>query len=351
MQFVRITSDRPDFFAPINFNYGADSRTLNVVYGDVTKPDDKSRDSHNLGKTTLITVIDFLLLAAVDKAHLFQRHYDFFGDLTFYAELFLESGEFIGIRRRTANPNIIHLTKSEEPLGDLIDASNIEWQHPELSLTSARQLLDGWFGINAIGQYSFRKAITYFLRSQRDWDDELQLQKFSLGADRDWKPFVGLLFGFDQEILSEKYALDSEVERLRTEVGKLEMRTPFSESDVNALQAEITVLQEAAEQDAGKLNTFQFDEAEQKLITELVENIEVEISQINEEIYNATYDAKQIELSLDHKDKFDINTAESVFQEARIAFPGQLKKEYQALLEFRKKITAERKKGTEKAFK
>ena len=33
---------------------------------------------------------------------------------------------------------------------------------------------------------------------RRDWSDELQLEKFKIGRDLYWKPFVAHLFGFQQ---------------------------------------------------------------------------------------------------------------------------------------------------------
>jgi len=324
MQLVRITSNNPDYFIPIRFNVGEDARNLNVVYGDVRRPQDKSRDSHNLGKTTLITVIDFLFLSNVDKGHLFTRHRESFEDLEFFLELYVNSSEYIGIRRGTADPNSVALTRSDKPLGNLVLASDLDWQHPELSLTGAQQMLDGWLGIEALGPYAFRKAITYFLRSQRDWDDELQLQKFSLGADRDWKPFVGLLFGFDQELLQRKYQLDSEVDRLKDESDRLELRTAYAESDLGMLQAEYNLLHDSVDTLEQQLDGFEFDEAEQQMITELVEETETEISSLNEKVYNARYDITQIERALSQKDRFDVEKAKSIFEEANVAFPEAL---------------------------
>lgn len=351
MQIVRITSNDPSFFGPIEFNFGDKSSILNVIYGDVRKPQDTSRDSHNLGKTTLIAVIDFLFLGKIDKSSLFIRHLEIFSDLELYIELYISKTEYIGIRRGIADHNQVSLTKSSYPLGDMVNSSDIDWQHPALSLTAARQMLDGWLDIQTLGPYTYRKAITYFLRSQRDWDDELQLRKFALGADRDWKPFVGLLFGFDQQLLNEKYTLDSEVEKLHQEAVRLGARTAFSEQDLTVLQAELLLLESSVNELEQRLDGFEFDQAEQQLITSLVEDIETEIAQLNEAVYNARYDISQIEQSLNHRDKFDLKKAAEIFEEAQIAFPDGLKKSFEDLLAFRKKITSERNRELRKRMK
>ena len=62
MQISRIYSNKPTIFEPIEFNFGDAASRLNVVLGEVRHPGDHKRDSHNLGKTTLLLLIDFMLL-------------------------------------------------------------------------------------------------------------------------------------------------------------------------------------------------------------------------------------------------------------------------------------------------
>ena len=211
MQIERITSNQPDVFVPIAFNAGDEARTLNVVFGDVRRPKDGRTDSHNLGKTLLIDVIDFLFLSSVDKNHLFVRHRERFEGMVLFMELRLSPSEFVGIRRSIDEPSRIDLVRAETSLGDRVHEPDLSWTHTGVTFDRARELLDGWFAFSTLGGYGYRKAITYFLRSQRDWSDELQLQKFLAGADRDWKPFVGQLFGYDHDKLRRKYDLDAEM--------------------------------------------------------------------------------------------------------------------------------------------
>ena len=62
MQISRVYSNIPELFTPIQFNYGVISDELNVIMGEVRKPSDKRKDYHNLGKTILLSLIDFLML-------------------------------------------------------------------------------------------------------------------------------------------------------------------------------------------------------------------------------------------------------------------------------------------------
>ena len=348
MQIERITSNRPEVFRPVVFNAGERSDILNVIFGDVRRPKDGKRDSHNLGKTKLIEVIDFLFLASVGKSHLFLRQRERFEDLVFFIELRLASNEFIGIRRSVAEPTAIDLVRSEEALGDRVNDAPHAWSHANVGFERARQILDGWFAMRVLGEYSYRKAITYFLRSQNDWRDELQLQKFSVGLDRDWKPFVGQLFGYDHALLSKKYALDGEVVELEQKHTRLAARIDPRDVDLPKVRAELAALDGSITEMEAQLDAFQFDEAEHRLIGELVEDIEMRISELNQIAYNARYDAEQISGALQQSDKFDIDQADEVFREAELVFPEQLRKDYEALLVFRKQVTKERRAALKK---
>jgi uncharacterized protein YydD (DUF2326 family) len=53
MKLSRIYANQPTYFPVIQFNGVTDDR-LSVVFAKITKPKDRKKDSHNLGKTTLI---------------------------------------------------------------------------------------------------------------------------------------------------------------------------------------------------------------------------------------------------------------------------------------------------------
>lgn len=83
MQISRIYSNNSDVFAPIEFNFGETADRLNVIYGEVHHPKDQKRDSHNLGKSTLIHLIDFLMLKGATQDHFLVKHLDRFADFVF----------------------------------------------------------------------------------------------------------------------------------------------------------------------------------------------------------------------------------------------------------------------------
>jgi uncharacterized protein YydD (DUF2326 family) len=193
-----------------------------------------------------------------------------------------------------------------------------------------------------ISLFAYRKALTYFLRAQGDWHDELQLQKFSMGKDREWKPFVAHLFKINATPIQRKYELDDEISDLRQKLDEQQSDVQFTEDQLPALLAEIGVLAQQIETLETQLDAFSFDAEERRIVEELVGQTEVEIADLNDKLYDIRFDLKQIDAALVHKDKFDIEAIEEVFNEAKLHFPAHLKHQYNDLVEFNRKVTHER---------
>ncbi len=342
MQLSRIYSNRAAIFNPINFNYGSEANRLNVVLGDVRRPKDKKRDSHNLGKTTLLRLIDFMMLKGLSGEHFLSKHRDRFADFIFYLEIALNSGDYATIRRSVANPTRIALARYAKSNKDFAEDGDADWTHADLSLDEAVKLLDAWLDLRVLKPYDYRKAITYFLRSQGDWSDELSLQKFQIGKDLFWKPFVAHLFGFKEGPIVRKYELDEAIQKLKAKQAEQQAEVQFNEDQLPGLKANIAVVHQQVDDLERQLDSFQFDAEERRIVRELVDTVEQEISDLNQAIYDIRYDIRQIDNSLIHKDKFDLKDVETIFSEANINFPGQLKKQYEDLVAFKKKVTNER---------
>jgi uncharacterized protein YydD (DUF2326 family) len=342
MQISRIYSNVPRVFCPIDFHSGEDSARLNVIYGAVRHPKDQRKDSHNLGKSTLIQLIDFLLLKGVSSGHFLMRHQDRFKEFVFFLEIALNSGDFATVRRAATDANKIALKRHVEAKQDLAKAEDDAWDHVNMSREDALRLLDGWLDLRILKPYDFRKAITYFLRAQGDYRDELQLQKFATGKDRDWKPFVAHLFGFNETPVHQKYDLDDTIERLKQRQADLQATVQFSEEQLPELGARIGVLQQQVKEVEASIDAFSFDAEERHIMRELVDTIENEIAETNDQLYNIRYDIRQIDAAFEHKDKFDLKEIEEIFNEAEVHFPRGLKKSYEELVTFNRKVTQER---------
>ena len=190
-------------FKTIVFNNG-----LNLVLAKVTKKLDLNKDSHNLGKTTLIAVIDFMLLKEVKEEHIFKSYQDKFSGYVFYLEILLNNGEYLTIKRGVDAPTKVSfkLTKTSENL-----LYEEVWDKQNISFEKAGVALNEYLAFDILKAWPYRKSVTYFLRSQKDYNDVFQLSKFSKGKDIDWKPFMFDLLGFDGSLLIEKYETDNKI--------------------------------------------------------------------------------------------------------------------------------------------
>jgi uncharacterized protein YydD (DUF2326 family) len=342
MQISRVYSNHPEIFLPVRFNYGLNAQELNVVLGEVRRPTDKKKDSHNLGKTTLLNLIDFLMLKGVSPSHFLIKHQERFKPFVFYIEIALNSGDFATVRRSVAIPTKIALKRNPEGNQNYAEEEETTWDHVDLSIEEAIKLLDAWLDLRMLKPYDYRKAITYFLRAQGDWTDELQLEKFQMGRDLHWKPFVAHLFGFNANSVQKKYELDDEIVGLRQRQAEHQAEVQFKEDDLPALAARIAVARQHVGVIENELDSFSFDSEERRMIQELIDVVESEIAKLNNDIYDSKYDVRQIDSALEHKDRFDLKQVEEIFNEVNLHFPGQLKKKYEDLIKFNRQVTHDR---------
>lgn len=343
MQLSYLYSNKNTLFEPIEFNCRENSNILNVVYGAVTDSSDVRKDSHNLGKTTLVHLLDFMFLKNISStSHFLEARADRFKGFEFFLEVALNSGDYVTIKRGVENSTKISIKQHDERLKDFINLSEEEWDHNELGLDAARDLLDGLFSLRSLKKYSFRKALSYFLRTQDDYKNVLQLQKFMSGQHVHWKPFVMTLFGFEEAGVKRKFELDVEIAESEQDKKKRQSELQVQEDDLQRLTAEIDNLRVELEQTEAQLDRFEFTDRERRLMHELVDEIEVKISALNDQIYNVKIDLRNIERALSQKLAFKLGVIEDIFRESEINFPDQLKKSYEELVDFNRNVTNER---------
>ncbi len=81
MKLSKLYSNKPDIFGPIDFAPG-----LNVVMAEIRLPENKDKDTHNLGKTTLGAMLDFGFLTGRDAKFFLFRHFEMFKDFIFFSK-------------------------------------------------------------------------------------------------------------------------------------------------------------------------------------------------------------------------------------------------------------------------
>jgi uncharacterized protein YydD (DUF2326 family) len=323
-------------FKRIRFNDG-----INLVLAKVTRNLDLNKDSHNLGKTTLIAVIDFMLLKDITDEHIFNIYKNKFTGYIFYLEILLNNGKYLTIKREIDCPTKISFKTSDISV-NLLDEEH--WEKANISIKKAETFLNEYLAFDVLKQWKYRKSVTYFLRSQKDYNNVFQLSKFSKGQDVDWKPFMFDLLGFDGNLLTQKYDTDKQFSEQKKLINGIKNQFSVDTEEVDKIKGAIDLKKDEQLTLQEQIDTFNFYQQERKLNKELVEEIEEKISGLNSAEYNLEYDLEKAKQSFSQKVSFDIDQLKNIYEEAKIFFPDNLVKDYKALEDFNKKITEERNK-------
>lgn len=146
MKLYKLYSNNSEF-KDVNFNDG-----FNVVLGEVSNETNLDNDAHNLGKSTLISLIDFMLLKELKKDHFLKK--ETFKNYIFYMEIKLNSGEYVTIKRPVAKNTKISLAKHNN---ENYDAREWEqWDYTDLSLgtkdkeSNPKEILNRWLGFDVL---------------------------------------------------------------------------------------------------------------------------------------------------------------------------------------------------------
>jgi len=339
MRLSRLYCNRADRLGPIRFNRG-----FNVVLGEIRLPKDTDRDTHCLGKTTLAHLIDFCLLKQRHKEFFLFKHQALFEDLVFYLELETLAGEYLTIRRSVPEHSRIAFKHHPEPLQDFSHLPFTEWDHQDIPFDRARQILDGALDLRAIKPWDYRMPVSYALRTQRDFNDVFQLDKFARSRHGDWKPYIAHLLGFDADLVRKGFEVIKQIEALAETIKAIRTDLLGVNSDLDTVEGLLTLRQQEADSLAAQVEAFDFRLVDSQVNKELVDELDGQIATANQERYYLSINREKIARSLqEHAVVFDPEAAARLFAEAGQVFPDQIRKSYEDLIRFNRAVTDERK--------
>ncbi len=337
MKLSRLYSNKPDLFEPVDFVQG-----LNVVMAEIRLPENREKDTHNLGKTTLGRLLDFGFLVGRDAKFFLFKHLDLFEDFIFFLEIELEDASFVTIRRGVEEATKISFKKHEAGQQDFSSLSILEWDHQEVAFDRAKDLLDGLLDWRALKPWSYRKGLGYLLRSQEDFREVFQLRKFA-SKHADWKPFLAHMLGFDARLIALHYEKEDELSKKQDTAQTIKNELGGSIEDISKIEGILLLKQKEAEKKQKLLDAFDFRAQDKDQTKQLVDGIDERIAVLNSERYSLTQNKKKILASLEEDQiLFNPDEAQRLFEEAGVLFKGQVKKDFQQLIAFNRAITDER---------
>ncbi len=337
MRLSKLYTNRSDLFEPVLFQTG-----LNVIYGEIRLPENKSKDTHNLGKSTLGRVIDFVLLSKRDPRFFLFKHEEVFATFVFFIEIKLNDGSYLTIRRSVSQASKISFKKHKDSHQDYVSLADEDWDHYDLPFSRAKDLLDSLLDLSAIKSWTYRNGLGYLIRSQDDYNDVYKLRKFG-SRDAYWKPYLSHILGFDADLLVKHYEKEEELSKKEDSESTVRKELGGSVEDISKIEGILLIKQQDAEKKQQLLDSFDFRQQDKDKTKYLVDEIDEKIAELNKKRYSLNQNRKKIIKSLE-EDKIVFNTddAQKIFQEAGILFSGQVKKDFDQLIAFNKSITEER---------
>jgi uncharacterized protein YydD (DUF2326 family) len=338
MKLSRLYCNKPDLFGPIEFRAG-----LNVVLAEIRQPKNKDKDTHNLGKTTLGSMIDFCFLAGRDKDFFLFKQEDKFKDFVFLLEIELADATHVTVRRGVNEHTKISFKKHEAAHQDFTELAEADWDHFNLSFDRAREMLDGLLDWRAVAPWDYRKGLGYQLRGQDDYQDVFQLRRFAIGKHKDWKPYVAHILGFNHKLIEEYYSKLEELEDKKAVAQTVQAELGGSVDDLSKIEGILLLKQKESDKKQQLLDAFDFREQDKDQTERLVEGINARVAELNARRYSLTQARRKICVSLEEDQiLFKPDQAEKLFKEAGILFSGQIKKDFSQLIAFNRTITEER---------
>ena len=337
MKLSRLYSNKPDLFEPVDFVSGP-----NVVMAEIRLPENRNKDTHNLGKTTLGRMLDFGFLAGRDAKFFLFKHLDLFKDFVFFLEIELMDASYVTVRRSVEEASKVSFKKHEASHQDFTALPGSEWDHLDMPFDRARDMLDGLLDWRALKPWSYRKGLGYLLRSQDDFRDVFHLRKFG-AAHSDWKPFLAHILGFNAQLVALHYEKDDELAKKQATTQTIKNELGGSIEDISKIEGILLLKQQEAEKKQKLLDVFDFRAQDKGRTKQLVDEIDERIAALNAERYSLNQNKKKILASLEEDQiLFNPEEAQRLFEDAGVLFSGQIKKDFQQLIAFNRAITDER---------
>lgn len=337
MRLSKLYSNKPEVFKPVEFVGG-----LNVVMAEIRHPENRRKDTHNLGKTTLGRLLDFGFLSGKDPKYFLFKHLDLFESFVFFLEVELEDASFVTIRRSVADATKVSFKKHEARGQDFSNLTTTDWDHQDIAFERARELLDGILDWRGLKPWSYRKALGYLLRSQEDFREVFQLRKFA-SKHADWKPFLAHLLGFDARLVSDHYAKELELTKKQETANAIKMELGGSVEDISKVEGILLLKKKDAEKKQKLLDAFDFRAQDKDRTKQIVEEVDERIATLNAERYSLSQNRKKVLVALEEDQiLFNPDEAQRLFEEVGVSFEGQIKRDFQQLIAFNRAITEER---------
>ena len=135
MRLSRLYSNKESIFPSVTFNESG----LSAVLAEIRLPENRNRDTHNLGKSTFVQLIDFCLLKSASSTFFLLKHRNKFAGFVFYLEIELPGSDgYLTIQRSVDASSRISFKRHPQAGLDGVVLTAGEWDHLGLPLREQR---------------------------------------------------------------------------------------------------------------------------------------------------------------------------------------------------------------------
>jgi uncharacterized protein YydD (DUF2326 family) len=328
-------------FKRIDFNDG-----VNIIIGRINNPENRKANTHNLGKSLIVKLVDFLLLKDNIGDDFFLKKSDKFKDYVFFLEIKLNDGRFVTIKRTVEKASRISIKVHDKSRQNLVDEANWDYENIPIKETKnapkAIDIMQSLLNFDILNDEKYRNIMTYFMREQGDYKNPFLLGKFTKGKDSAWKPMLFELLGYNGKLLQEIFDVTDEIKKLESEIEEIEKYSKVKDGDIDAQQNIKKLCEDKVKELELRAKNFDFYLSDANISKELIEEIENKVAELNTKLFKAKSDLARIVEELSMNIAYDYDSVFALFQEVQLIFPDALKKSFDELVEFNKKITIER---------
>ncbi|WP_411061881.1 DUF2326 domain-containing protein [Vibrio chagasii] len=321
----KLYSSDEDIFPTIEFIDG-----INVIFASVSE--NKSKSSHSLGKTTLVDIIDFCFLKTIKKGSILRN--EKLSGQELFLELKLGDKKYLTIKRVVSGK--VSLVTTSVPY-HTTSQPNILWEHSNLSLDKAKEILNGLICPSQLVEsgFHFRSGLRYCLRKQTNYEETFKVRA-GQEPNSSWVPYLGAILGIDAQSINDKFKANKKVDALGNAIKQIK-NLPSDSSQ--SLEVEIARIEATVARMKVTSDMFDFKKSDEVVSKELVNEVSTKVSSLTKELYSIDQKLLAINKSLLMDFYFDLEKTLELFEDVQIHFPNNLKKSYEDLISVNEEMT------------
>jgi uncharacterized protein YydD (DUF2326 family) len=306
---------------------------LNIILGRYSK---SGKDINGIGKTTIINLIDYCLLAEGVKSEFFKEKYSFLKSESVKLDFTL-GGKLYSIEREFEDKKTVFFTIGSDKPKEFIDSD-------------VRLILGAEMGKGQTGVYEpiwFRTLMSFYVQNDHNFSqrDASNVSKFTVGKRQpELFTYIFLLLGIDNSLVWDFDNSSVELKNLRADQSRINKQiveqTGKSIDDFrgecDSLARKIGSLEEG-------LDNYEFDENSADL-EQKIQMLNSQISALNKQHISLVSKFRDIQESLQIDMDVNPDDISKFYNSIHSEFSEFIRKSLNEVVEFRQEISSNRQK-------